>query len=154
MPPVDAFENRVLDQLMATTCLGGIGTPPTSWLTVPVVAEGLPREIVPSDVATTPRIYVQHDRTGPSIGENQTLTRHHARAEFSAWIAAKDRSTLLQVKADVLRAVYAAEGTIAGALGMYVEAREFIQRDDLVTAGFALGQQILTIDFDTDHASP
>lgn len=153
MPPLVAFENRVLDLLVPA--LTGIGTPASGWLSpVPEVHEG-----VPPDAVTLPQepgqsvLYVQHVRTEPAEGDVGTST-HSMRATFAVWIFSITQRIALNMKADVLRAVYALEGPMTTEMQQPLWPREATPPDDMKPAGFAVVAQVLSIDYSADHTNP
>lgn len=153
MPPVVAFENRVIDLL--SPALAGIGTPPSQWLSpAPEVHEGIPTDKVdfPEDPAGSV-LYIQHVRTAPSEEEAGTAT-HTMRATFAVWIFSRTQRVSLDMKADVLRAVYALEGPMTSALQQPLYPTECTLPDDMRPAGFAVIAQLLQIDYQADHTNP
>lgn len=147
--PTAAYENRVLDALSAA--LVGIGTPPASWLTQPVYTEGIPSDPVPA-VANRPRLYLQHVRTEPA--EDPGTSRHRWRASFKVWLFGDSMRTVISLKADVLRAVFAIEASLTQTFGQPAWVDSFTHRDDMCNAGSYAGELTLFLDFDTDHAAP
>jgi hypothetical protein len=148
MAPPEAKDNQILTSLM--TALAAIGTPATDWLTAPMLEEGIPPDSIPT-VDVAPRIYVHQPRTGfPS--DPPPGPKHRWRTHFDVWIVAKDLRTANRVRADVLRAVYAAAGTLQGAYGepIYPGPEDFTRRDDLAPAGVHVALQPFYIDHVTD----
>jgi hypothetical protein len=143
----DATENRILDALLPI--LQGIGTPAGSWLTAPEVAEGIP----PDSVPVGDRLYVHHVRTDEVAPEAGTST-HYFRARFAVWIFAETVRRVCQIKADVLRALFAGETALTSAFGQPVWPSEFIERDDLSSSGQAAGRLEVFLDVVISHSAP
>lgn len=150
MPPSEAKDNLIWTSLR--TVLQGIGTPPSSWLTNPVVEEGIPPDSIPP-VDLRPRIYLHHPRTG--YPAENLGPKHRRRTHFDAYVCAKDMRTVNQVAADILRAVRGAEGSLTTAYGqpVYDGPEDFTHRHDLARAGIHLAVQPLFIDHETDHTA-
>ncbi len=148
-----AMEVRATVALLAA--LAAIGTPSTSWLTKPTVAEGIPPDEV--EASTCPRIYLQHVRTEYLDGE-QFGTVHRHRAVFQAFLLAVADATgprnVLNLKADVLRAVFAAEGAITTQFATPALPLSFEYRDDYRDAGIDAGVQELALDLEINHTDP
>lgn len=159
--PVDAFENRIADVFL--TVLGGIGTPASSWLSgVPLVIEGSPAEAVPEPSAVHALskkgiLYLEHVRTGPAPGEVGTST-HTLRATFCITILAETVRDLRKLKADVLRALWAAEGTFTTAEEQPAFTEDFTTRDyqgdSLRVAGYFGGTLSAFVESTLTHAKP
>jgi hypothetical protein len=136
-------------QLLVTT-LGGIGTPPGDWLTSPAapIPTVPPLDALPSADSKV-LLYVAHSRTEPNR-EQTTMRRHGWRAWFTVWIIGKDPITTNRARADVLRAIYAAEGAFTAAFGqpMYPDALAHLS-----SVGCDVAQQDAFLDFDTDHTA-
>lgn len=151
MPPVAAIETRVLDAML--TALGGIGTPPSSWLTTPyAVLDGVPGDEMGR--LDLPRLFVQHVQSAPDASGDTEITRHNWTLTFNVWVAATTMRAVLAAKADVLRAIYAAEGTFMDSFRAPLFPSGFAFHDELVKAGTWLGTQTFTIDVETGHADP
>lgn len=148
--PNPATENRVVDAVLAR--LATIGTPPSSYLTSPAPArEGVPADV--TDPLTKPLILVEHARTDPDQ-QNVNVSDHGARVTLSVWLMAKDPRTVASMKADVLRALFAGEGTFTTALGQPLFPGEFVQRGDMRSVGRAVGQLVIFVDITLTHANP
>ena len=150
MAVTDAMENRLLDALLPI--LNGIGTPSSNWLTTPIVAEGIPPDSI-DEIDTKPRIYLQHVRSERLDGQ-MGVALHRSRAHFAIWIASSGPRVTNKVVADVLRALYAAEGSITTTFKQPFWAEDFSRRDDLSKPGIDVGVQPIFIDYETDHTSP
>lgn len=147
----DATENRVLDALL--TIVRRIGTPSSAWLTSPQgVVDGVPRDTV-KEVADGPRLYVALAHVA-EIPEESTSSTHRVRASFGVWCAARDARTMVALKADVLRAVFAAEAEVRAAFNNVFWPGTFEPMEDLQPAGIYMGAQTLTIDVDVTHSAP
>ena len=160
MPPVASIEERVLDLLVTT--LGGIGTPPANWLTQPVVKEGSPFDAIPThdvkpgdtSLQKRPRVWAVYLGTTPSDGTMGTAT-HRATLRFAAWCAAITMRGAMAARADVLRAVFAAEPAFVTAFKAFLLPGACVYRDDMAgRAGSFVVQQDLTIEVEVDHSSP
>lgn len=144
----EAKDNLILSSLLAV--LQGINGPST-YLTMPSVAEGVPPDAVPS-VDVTPRVYLHHVRTDPAPDAAAGgPTVHRWRARYDVWITSKSARTSNQVRADVLRAVYAAEGSLTTSYGQPVWPEDYARRDDLTRAGVDFAVLSLFIEYQTDH---
>ena len=143
----EATENRILDVLMPI--LTGIGTPASSWLTQPAVAEGIPPDSVPAG----DRVYVHHvrtDETPPEAGTSQ----HYFRVRIAMWIFAETARQVCRIKADLLRALFAGEDALTAAFGQPLFPSEFVPRDDLSTAGHSAGRLEAYLDVVISHSAP
>jgi len=154
MPPAEASENRALDALV--NVLLTIGAPAASWLTVPTVNVGIPPDSVPSDAGAL--LYVHHVRT-EAIPAEVGRAYHRNRAYFHVYGFVPDRDSggprlLLNLKADVLRAVFAAEGSVTTLFGQPFFPGSFGYRDDMISAGMSAGVQELTLDLELSHTQP
>jgi len=150
MPPSEAKDNLILDAFL--NALAAIGTPATEWLTNPVVEEGPPPDSIPP-VDVRPRIYLDQPRTDfPSDGQNVGPS-HRWRTHLVAYVCAKNLRTANQGRADVLRAVYAAEGSIQTQFGLKPRPEESGKIDDLVRAGVYIKVQPFFLDHQTDHTA-
>ena len=153
--PVDAIENRVLDSIKAE--LLKIGVPPANYLTVPSAPkEGVPGDALPGQSA--PQLYYQHVRTSPNEPEAGTAS-HYGVVHLKIWCASSDPvngpRTVNKLKADVLRVLYAAEGTFQSAYKSFgIQIGEFAIRDDMATAGMSVCEFAVDVPFVMDHASP
>lgn len=151
MAPPAALENRLTDLLLAA--LAPIGTPAANWRAgVPTITEGIPGDAVPP--ATGPHLYVQFLRTEALIDGNVGSTVHRATSYFTIWIAGKTQRIMLDAKADVLQAIFAAEGAITASLGQPAWLETFSFRDDMLVAGLFMGGQSLFMTYEVPHAAP
>lgn len=146
MPPAEPVDNQLQAALFAV--LQGIVAGAT-YLTSPVVAEGVPPDPIPT-VDQVPRLYVSHVRTDPATPARSGPS-HHWTARFAAWIAAKTSAETNRVRADVLRALYASEFAISPAYMSY--PLEFTRIEDAQRAGIHLAVQLIGSDYQTDHTS-
>jgi hypothetical protein len=151
MPVLPAIENRVISLL--ATQLAGIGTPSSSYLTVPVRVEvGVPANPVPTE--DLPALFIQYVRTEvPKDGES-TLTKHPLRIHILIWCLALDVTTMLSLKADVLRQIYASEAAFTASFKQPLWAMDFAYRDEQQQAGNIAGALATFIDVEVDHANP
>jgi hypothetical protein len=143
----EAVDNQILGALLALfQAIGG----PSTYLTTPLVAEGVPPDPLPA-VDQAPLLYLSHVKTVPA---NPPVTGpvHRWTATYAAWIAAKDQRITNQVRADVLRRIYAGEGTLATAAQQPAYPLEFT-RLDANRAGVHLAVQLIAIDYQTDHTA-
>jgi hypothetical protein len=148
--PQAATENRIADAVMA--CLHSIGTPASSWLSSGVVvAEGVPGNNV--DVTDGPKVFVDYRGTAPVQPEADTA-RHFHQATFVAWCFARTTRDLVSLKADILRAIFAAESTFISQFQQPMWPGEFKPRPDMSDAGIAVGMQVLTVDVYMEHSAP
>lgn len=147
MAVAEATENRILDVLVPI--LKGIGTPTGSWLTAPTVSEGIPPDAVPSG----DRVYVHHVRTD-DVPPEAGVASHYFRVRFAVWIFAVTVRRVCQIKADVLRAVFAGEAALTSAFGQPAFPQEFMERDDLSSAGQAAGRLEVFLDVVISHSAP
>lgn len=148
--PAAATENRVIDAVI--TRLQTIGTPPSSWnVATPEVAEGVPPDPVP--VPNKARLYVEHSRTDPTNPDAGTASHYH-RVSLVVWCVAKTPRDVATLKSDVLRALFAGEGTFTASFGQPMWPGEFVQRRDLSDAGVAVGQQVVFVDVELTHSAP
>lgn len=151
----DATENRIADALI--TALGGIGTPAGSWLTQPgAISYGVPNDPLPATPAL--QLYLQYVRTEEQDELGSTNT-HRGRAHFSVWCVSMDSSptgqrALVSLKADVLRALFAAEGTLQASFVYGAWPDGFTVREEMAAAGVWGGNQDLHVDFEISHAAP
>lgn len=149
MPPAAATENRVRDTLLSV--LGGVGVPPSSWLTVPETMDGVPGSKLPAP--NKPRYYVQFVSTTPKAGDRGTKY-HRMTVSFAVWIAAKTQAEAISAKADLLRAIFGAEATFTNAYGSPMYPGETNFRLDMSRAGIMVIEQALHLDTVFDHAAP
>lgn len=148
--PLIATENRVMAALFAA--FQTIGTPPSSWLSQsPQIIEGVPGDALPK--ANVPRVYLEHSRTDPT-GPEAGVSSHYHRVQVVVWCVAKTPTDVNNLKADVLRALYANETSLAGLFGQPAWAGEFVHRRDLSDAGMAIGQQVVFVDVELAHNAP
>jgi hypothetical protein len=143
----EAVDNQLLGAFLALfQAIAG----PASYLTAPVVTEGVPPDPLPA-VDQAPLLYVSHVRTDPA---NPPVTGpvHRWTARFAAWIAAKDQRTTNQVRADLLRRLYAGEAALTTAAQQPAYPLEFT-RLDANRAGVHLAVQLIAIDYQTDHTA-
>lgn len=149
--PTAAIENRILDQLLIE--LAKIGDVPANWNSTPyTVLEGVPADSVP--VLDKPRLYVQFVNTTPGGSSVMTTASHRWRSQYNVWIVAKTMRDCCTVKSDVLRAIYAAEGTFASMFTQPMYPTGFSLNDSTVSSGMWIGVQQLIIDYETTHSTP
>lgn len=143
-------ENRALDQLEAL--LRSIGTPASAWLTAPVlIAEGPPGDAVPRTGA--PALYAMNGATEPQdVGGG--LDRHAFRVHLLVYVVAETLRDVNSAKADVLRALFAGEGSVTQALGQPFWPGQFDVLAELSPAGFITGRLAVFVDVSIDHAAP
>jgi hypothetical protein len=152
MAVAEAKENLALDLLVST--LGTIGPVGASWLTDPTVSAGVPPDAVPRDLGMM--VYVHHVRTDllpPDAG----TANHYFRAIFHAYLCSADADhrerDVLNLKADALQAVFAAEGAFTTAFKQPLYPAGFIYRDDMRASGVAVGVQEFTLDLELSHTA-
>lgn len=149
--PNAAIENRIMDQLLIE--LAKIGDIPANWNSTPYAAvEGVPGDAV--SVLDKPRLYVQFVNTSPGGTSAMTTASHRWRSQFNVWILAKTMRDCCTVKSDVLRSVYAAEGTFAAMFTQPMYPTSFQLNDSTTSAGMWIGVQQLIIDYETTHSNP
>ena len=140
---------------MLETVLDGIGTPAVDWLTDPTVFEGTPADAVPHDLGLL--LYFHHVRT-EVLGAEQGTAEHRHRAFFHVYCVSPDTGTgprdVLALKADVLRAIFAAEGTFTSAFGQPMYPLGYGYRDDMAGAGLSVGVQEFALDMEISHTAP
>lgn len=148
--PNPATENRLLDAI--ADVLEGIGTPAPDWLTTPTVMIGIPGDALPEGVkqlilvAPVSTEMKSEDDELDGFGANS----HSATAHFAIWCISGTEAGLvdaLNIKADVLRALWAAEGALTPLAGgpVWVDRGEL--NLELSRAGYAVWMQRV-------HASP
>lgn len=153
----DANENRMLDALL--TKLQKIGTPSTSWLTTPGSALiGIPNDAVNNTTKAQPFLRLQYLSTEERDDSADTTT-HVGRAHFAVWCVSTDSSQtgmreVIALKADVLRALFAAEGTLFASWAYGCWPDEFFIHEEMLKAGVWAGVQRIHIDFPITHAAP
>lgn len=155
MPPTEATENRIADALISA--LSGIGTPAPNWLTAPgTIAYGIPNDSLPATPSL--QLYLQYQRTEEQDEQGSTAT-HRGRAHFTVWCVSMDSTpagqrALVNLKADVLRALFAAEGTLQGSFVYGAWPDDFTIHEEMASAGVWAGGQNLHVDFEISHAAP
>lgn len=152
MPVAAAIETRVLDAIL--TACAAIGTPPTSWRTVPyAILDGAPNDEM--GVLDRPRLFVQHVHSDPDpAGANTVPARHNWTLTFIVWVGAATQRSMQAARADVLQAIYAAEGAFTDAFRAPLFPGTFEAHNNMATAGIWLGTQVFTIDVETGHDDP
>lgn len=149
--PQDATENRLMDAVLAR--LQTIGTPPSSWLVAtPAVVEGVPGDALKTP-SVKPRVWVEQAGTIP-VPPEAGVSSHYHRASLVVWCVDTTVRKVIALKADVLRALFAGEGSLTTAFGQPVWPGEFVLRGDLSDAGIAVGQQVVFIDVELTHSAP
>lgn len=154
LPLPEAFENRALDMLKLELAKIGTGMPGTWNMTGPVpVKFGLPGDAL--DATIKQQLYLFHahteevtgDDTETPVGPNLAM-----KATFAIWcvtsatgLEAKLRG-VLNLKADVLRALLAARGTFEAEFGYGLSLGPYTVDADLLKAGLYAGAQTVTID--------
>jgi len=136
--------------LAALAAIGGSNY----WTSPPAATEGAPKDELP-DVSH--QLYVEHVNSTPR--EGGAVTAHSRRMNLCVWAIAKDvgngRAQLRRIAADILRALWAAEGTFQALTGYGMQVPvTFTPRLDLDKAGFRIGQVEFSIDFESDHTAP
>jgi hypothetical protein len=148
--PTAGTETRLMGAL--ATALGTIGVPPSSWLTTPTLPV---RTDTPNDALgalTHPQVFLNFYRTDPAEGAG--MTRHRATVQFVVWIASPTTTEMLNVKADVLRALFSSEGTFTQQFGQPFWPGTFQTHPEMQAAGNQLGSLTVTIDVEMDHSAP
>ena len=151
MPPAPSREEQVLDALKAT--LQTIGIPPSSWATVPVVAEGVPGDVLPDP--ETPRIYLEYVRT--ELREPfSAVNLDHVRLHYVAYLAARTLRLLMAVKRDVRTSIKASMDSMTTSFGQPAWLGDFERDGELLRlkqAGIEAGAQSIFIDLTVDYSS-
>lgn len=152
--PTEATENRVQDLLLSI--LQGIGDVPSQWLTTPSVALGVPSDAVVRQA--NPQVFLEYARTEARDGESDTAS-HAARLYYNIWCVSSDPTAngwrdVVNLKADVLRALYAAEGTIQSSFPYGAWPQSFQVRNDMQGAGVAVGVLEVVVDVVLSHSAP
>jgi len=149
--PTAGTETRLNGAL--ATVLGTIGVPPSSWRTTPTqpITQGIPGDAV--GVLTQPRIFLQFYRTDPAQ-EGAGMAKHRATVQFIVWMLATTTDSLLEVKCDVLRALFANEAYFTAQFGQPFWPGSFQTHNEMQAAGNEVGSLIVTIDVEIDHSAP
>src|SRR6267142_2991242 len=149
MPPTEVSEARIQDAIVVEMNKIGVAG---SWLMTskPFVDAGLPADPVPD---MKYQIYVQYSKTEMQAADAGTVTRRaHAMFEITCFARGADQTValrmLLNLKADVLRAIYAAESTFYSAWGYGIWCQNFSYDAAMSTAGIAVGVQEVFVDFE------
>lgn len=150
MPILDALENRVINYLYNR--LSTVGVPSSDYLTVPSVTLGVPSSAIES--VTTPQIYIQYVSTIPNEAESTTLREHPVTIRAIIWCIANDIDTMLKVKADVIRRLFACEGDFISQFQQPFYPSDFVYRDDAMKVGGAAGALTVKIDVNMSHDNP
>jgi len=157
MAPPTPKESLIIAAVL--TELAKIGSAgPTEWHTNPPDAtEGAPGDELP-DLAH--QLYLEHVDTVERSGDDAIAVSDHARRMNLAVVGfAKDTGSgpaeLRKLMNDVLRALWAAEGTFQEltGYGMGVPVT-FTPRRDLDRAGFSAGVVSFYFDFNSEHTAP
>lgn len=153
--PQQAVEQRILDAIVALfQTVGGS----SAWLTSPAVHPGtLPNDAIP-DATTTPQVYVQHVDS-QDVSQSASSGSRVWRCAFSAYIFAVDPATVLAVKSDLLRALWAptpatAQAAVLAVAGSFVWTGSFKHQTQQVPGGFYAGVQDLVTDAIVQFTSP
>jgi hypothetical protein len=160
MPPLEATENRIQDDLIEV--LQTIGTAPAGdWLTggLEVLVEaGLPADPVPEEPRR--QIYLQAIRSEQQAGETGVAERRVHAVFQVACIAREADATaalrmLFNLKADVLRAIYRNESVFTSPpWGYGIWPMNFTYHADASSAGLAIGVQELFVDAEIATTMP
>jgi len=154
--PDPAIENAMLDALAYE--LGKIGTNPLSnWLTQspPILKRGVPGDSPPGPNLLS--MYLQHLSTEFLDGASGPTASHRASVRLGVWVVSTDPDTgatdALNLKADVLRAIFAAEGTIGAMFdgGIWPGGFEFSAGEAGLRAGTYLGMLEVRIETTVPH---
>lgn len=145
-----ATEARLLDQL--NTALAAITTTPANYLTTPVLGEGVPLDSVTT--GTKPHIFADYVRSNLPGDAAMGGAFHRLEVTMCIWIVSSTVRLLLAAKADVLRAIFAAEGAFTGAFGTPLWPTDFAVRDEMSPAGEYVGVQLATITVELSHSAP
>jgi len=153
MPAPTPKDSVIVAQVL--TELAKIGTGPTQWLTNPPDAkEGAPGDAL--DGTIPHQIFIQ---CAESALEDApvTATMHARRLTVTVWMIAQQSTSswaeVRKIKADVLRALYAAEGTFES-ISLEWGVQGYQARNDLAPAGFLAGSLDVYFDYDSEHATP
>jgi hypothetical protein len=154
--PDQALENTMLSALQ--TELEKIGTAPLSnWLTQtpPAIKLGVPGDKLPGPNLFT--MWLQHLSTEFLDAEGGTAT-HRIRATFGVWFCSTHAddcmARALDLRTDILRTIFAAEGTFEGLFDggqIWPGSYAFQGGDAYIRAGAWLGMQEVTIFATLDH---
>lgn len=145
--PTDAKENLVLTTLL--TALAGIAG--VAYLTSPTVIEGPPADSI--EASACPLVSVHFART-EILGAETGSATHKWRLHYAIWCHHTTRRGVAQIKADVMRVIFAAEAVFTGAYGQPMWAGDFNMRDDMYRSGVVSGGVLAYLDLEADHASP
>jgi hypothetical protein len=154
--PTEVLEARIQDSIVAEMAkIGGAGV----WrmTAAPLVAAGLPADPVPE--TSKHQVYVQYASTEMVPEGAGTVTRL-ARAHFNIVCMALDADAnvglrmVLNLKADVLRAVYAAEAAFFSAYGYGIWVQGFSYDASMSNVGVAVGVQDVFVDFEMSTTAP
>lgn len=154
MAQLEAMENRVLDTIM--TALAAIVVS-GSWLspTAPLLKPAVP--IDPIQDTPDLQIFVQHASTVPREGAGMT-NYHLVRVTFHIWCVSASPAggmrALLNLKSDVLRALFGAEGAMQQIATSGTWPGQFQFQHELVKTGVYIGVQELFADIELSHATP
>lgn len=134
--------------------LAKIGTGPTEWLTNPPDAtEGSPGDRLPD----VPHQLYFAATEAPLEDAPVNVTEHPRRLVVSIYIIAKKTTAgwaeVRKLKADVLRALYAAEDAFE-AICLQWAPGPFLIHNELQPAGFLAGVLDVTFDYNSEHATP
>jgi hypothetical protein len=160
MPLNEARENRILQAIIVELNKIGQVPGPSSWLTTPTVYEGFPNTSLPEGENQVIYVAAIETRTAPEEDdlESSGPTGHQAKTAFAIWVVSgkENGSTdIFDMKADVLRCLYAAEGTLQSITdGWGVWPGSFIVRLDLWRAGYTVGQLTARAEFTINHTDP
>lgn len=153
--PQLAVEQRILNAMQAVfATVGGS----SAWLTSPSVHQGtLPNDAIP-DAGTTPQVYVQHVDS-QDVSQGASSGSRVWRCTFSAYIYAVDPATVLAVKSDLLRALWAptpavAQASIIAVAGSAIWTAGFRHQTQMVRGGFYAGIQDFVTDAIVQFTSP
>ena len=148
--PSEAKEALIADQIVAT--LVGIGPVGASWLTDPYDAViGAPGDAM--GLLDRPRLFVQHAGTVPRTEANASPSAHALRSVFTIVIASMSHRTVLNTKADIARAIRAAEGTFTASFQQPLWEGDFAHSDAMLSSGIYLGILSVFIDYESDHTN-
>jgi hypothetical protein len=148
--PLDAFENRVFDQLLVQ--LNAIVGPP-NWLTQPSsIEEGVPGAAITLPTGVS-KVFAQVMSTEPGSPPTPSGS-HRWRSTFNVWICAREQSDVLSIKADVLRAVYAAVSTFTTMFEAVPFPTNFSFNNSMTSGGVWIGLQQIQIDYQTTDSNP
>lgn len=156
--PNHARENRIRDAILTELNKIGVQGGAGAWLTTPNVTLGTP---VGKDIPRTPaaQLFFHWAETLPRQGAGgREPSSHWKRAIYHVWCVTADPAQAidlgLDLKADVLRALYAAEATLKSFADSGVFPGGEMLHPELLKSGVTVVGLEVNADFRQDHADP